>query len=340
MDFPISISVIMTTYNTEKRFLKEAVESILNQTFRDFEFLIIDDGTTNGSDAYLNEITDERVRIIRNASNVGITRSLNIGLREARGKYIARMDADDVSFPERFEKEFAYLEANPGTVVCGSKTGPLSAAGKAASVKKNKKAESIESYRVKLLFINPGPTHPSAMIRHEVLLENHILYDEELIHSQDYGLWEVLSRYGRIHVLDEALIYRRKHKDQVSSKRRDIQIKCDKITQKRLLTELLGEVTDEEVDLHYFCSTGYFKEAELTPEIKKWYDRLIEANRTKGIYDQKLLEGHIVNIKKMLIRHSYTPDMPFGKRFSLIFKHLSFGQGMRMVAGNIRRGAM
>ena len=116
----LPISVIMPTYNTELSILKEAVESILTQTVPDFEFIIIDDGSANGSDEYLNSLRDERIRIIRNPQNIGITKSLNIGLKEATGKYIARMDADDISMPTRFEKQYAYMESHPDVVMCGS----------------------------------------------------------------------------------------------------------------------------------------------------------------------------------------------------------------------------
>lgn len=87
----VTISVVMPTYNTDVPILREAVDSILAQTFRDFEFLIIDDCSTNESVEYLNTLTDPRIRIIRNETNMGITKSLNIGFREAKGKYIARM---------------------------------------------------------------------------------------------------------------------------------------------------------------------------------------------------------------------------------------------------------
>ena len=86
-----SISVVMPTYNTSVSFLKEAVDSILNQTFQDFEFIIIDDGSINDTPEYLRSLTDSRVRVIRNNENIGITKSLNIGFNKARGKYIARM---------------------------------------------------------------------------------------------------------------------------------------------------------------------------------------------------------------------------------------------------------
>ena len=109
MEYPVPISVVMATYNTPTPFLKTAVESVLNQTFTAFEFIIVDDASTNESVDYLKGLTDERVRIVRNSSNLGITKSLNIGLREARGKYIARMDADDISLPQRFEKQYLFF---------------------------------------------------------------------------------------------------------------------------------------------------------------------------------------------------------------------------------------
>ncbi|MCR4792383.1 MAG: glycosyltransferase [Lachnospiraceae bacterium] len=338
MDFPVSISVIMSTYNTEAAYLKIAVESIIGQTFRDFEFIIIDDGSDNGSDAYLREISDERVRIITNPENLGITKSLNIGIRDARGKYIARMDADDLSLPTRLEKEFAFMEANPDVVVCGAQEDFLTDEGVIENSKKHKGFSDMESYRVKMLFMNPGPIHPTAMIRHETLLVNHILYDEKLIHAQDYGMWETLSHFGRICALDEVLLYRRKAKKRISVTRRDLQIKCDKMTQKKMLSELLGEVTDEELDLHYRYSTGYYKGAGLTPEIEKWYDRLLAANETKRIYDRKKFKKGIIDTKKRLIRYSFTPEMQNKDKLSLIFEHLPFMEGVRMIFGNIKRG--
>ena len=118
----VKISVVMPVYNTAVPFLKDAVDSIVNQTCQDFEFLIIDDGSTGECAEYLAHLRDPRIRIIRNPKNIGITKSLNIGFREAKGKYIARMDSDDISFPARFERQYAFMEAHPDTIVCGTKT--------------------------------------------------------------------------------------------------------------------------------------------------------------------------------------------------------------------------
>ena len=337
MTFPISISVIMATYNTEIPMLKEAVDSILNQTFRDFEFLIIDDGTTNGSDAFLNAIRDERVRIIRNSENIGITKSLNVGLKQAKGKYIARMDADDISLPPRLEKEFAYMEAHPDVILCGTSVGILDEENNLSPLK-TFRPRDMEEYRIELLFINPGPSHPTAFFRHESLLEHHILYDEKLIYAQDYGMWETISHYGRIFTLEETLLYRRRHRNQITVARRETQIRCDKMTQRKILTALLGNVSDAEAELHYVHSTEYYPDAVITPEVSAWYDRLVQANKSRHIYNQKKLEKRISNLKKALIRKTLDRNKVSGAAgIRMIFRYLPFFEAIRMLAGNVKR---
>ena len=115
----IKISVVMSVYNTSETYLKEAIESILNQSLPDFEFIIINDASNRATSAILNQYTDERIVRIENQQNLGITASLNEGLEIARGRYIARMDADDVSFPERLSKQYQYMEKHPHIAVLG-----------------------------------------------------------------------------------------------------------------------------------------------------------------------------------------------------------------------------
>ena len=337
MDFEVSISVIMAQYNTDIPMLKEAVESILNQTFRDFEFIIVDDGSTDDSGSYLRSITDERVKIIWSPQNNGITKSLNIGLKAASGKYIARMDADDISLPTRFEKEFAFMEAHPDVIACGARIGMLDDTSKMIrEARKPKRPENMDEYHVRMLFINPGPIHPTAFFRHEKMIENGIAYDERLRYAQDYGMWEALSHYGRICTLDEILLYHRKHEKQITTSRRATQMQCDKMTQKKILTALLGQVTDEEVDLHYTHSTGYFPEAVITPEVSAWYDRLIRANRSKHIYNQRKLKKYIVKIKKNLIRRTIAHEDSAMGKMKTVFRYLPFFSAIRACLGILR----
>jgi len=112
-----AISVLMSAYNAEK-YISESIESILNQTFNDFEFIIINDGSTDNTEKIIKSYNDKRIKYI-SQENIGVSKSLNRGLKIATGKYIAKLDADDVSYPERLEEQFKFMENNPTYVVCG-----------------------------------------------------------------------------------------------------------------------------------------------------------------------------------------------------------------------------
>ena len=275
MDYFYKISVIMPTYNTEISMLKEAIDSILNQSFANFEFIIIDDGSTNGSDEYLHSLQDERIRIIRNTVNMGITKSLNIGLRAAKGKYIARMDADDISVPTRFEKQYAYMETHPDVVMCGSAVQRF---GMDTYVRKTKNMD-MDTYRIKTFFYYPGPPHPTMFIRNNIMKEFNILYDENLVYAQDYQLCADLGNKGRIYIIPQILLKQREHQSKISRSHHDVQIQCNIITQRKLLKGLLNNVTNEEVKLHYRYS--YEKSFRSILDFFKcvaWYMKLIRAN--------------------------------------------------------------
>lgn len=239
MDYSKKISVVMSTYNTPIPILKEAIESILNQTLRDFEFIIIDDGSTDDSREYLSNLSDPRIQLIRNSENIGLTRSLNIGLKAARGKYIARIDSDDISLPTRFEKQYDYMERHPNVIMCGSRVSYSGNRKGISSGKWRRKIENTDDYRIRLLLAHPGPYHPTFFMRHEMLEMYDITYDENLYYAQDYGLCTVLSRYGDVVVLDDVLVCYREHNMQVSSVHREEQIRYDKMVKKKLLAELL-----------------------------------------------------------------------------------------------------
>ena len=329
------ISVVMPVYNTEIPLLKDAVESILGQTFRDFEFLIVDDGAPEEVKEYLAGIADPRVRIIRNPGNIGITRSLNVGFGEAKGKYVARMDSDDISLPERFEKQLAFMEDNPDVIVCGALTVDYEKPSRKRPEKPGK-MEDFESYKVRMLFSNPGPRHPTAFFNRELLDKYHIRYDEELRFAQDYGMYMTVSQFSRVCILPEVLLVRRHPATQVTQTRREEQIACDKMTQRKLLSRLLGDVTDEELDRHYHCSMVQYKEEKIDPQISGWYDRLIEANKVKKLYDRRKLKKQVLKIKKRLVKQTLTEDMTKGEKLKTVFRYLPFGTAFRFLAGRLK----
>ena len=247
MDYPEKISVIMPTYNTDIQHLREAVESVLNQSFKDFELIVIDDGSTNETWDYLISLSDARIRLIRNKTNIGVTKSLNNGLQAARGQYIARMDADDICVPKRFEKQLSYMELHPETVMCGCAVQNI---GNANNIHRTT-IKDMDIYRIKTLFYYPGPLHPTMFIRHCVLDAHKIKYNDSLICAQDYALCADLGKLGNIEILPDVLLKRRIHPARISQKHYETQKQCSMKTQNKLLHELLNNITEEEAMLHY-----------------------------------------------------------------------------------------
>lgn len=201
----------MSVYDGE-RFLREAIESILNQTYRDFEFLIINDGSTDSSREIILSYKDPRIRLIDNEQNIGLTRSLNKGIKLANGKYIARMDADDFSMPERLEKEIAFLETRPDYAVVGTFLKVMNEKSQVIyTIEKPIEDAQIREFLQKDNCIG----HGSTLIRNICLFDVG-LYDESIEKSQDYDLWLRISEKYKIANIPECLYLWRSHEKNLS----------------------------------------------------------------------------------------------------------------------------
>ena len=333
----VNVSVVMPTYNTEVSILREAVNSILNQTFKDFEFIIIDDGSIDDSVAYLQSLQDKRIRLIRNPKNMGITKSLNIGLQAAQGKYIARMDSDDIALPTRLEEQFSFMEKHPGVFLVGSNVERFGAYSGITELN----IKDPELYRISALFLNPGPYHPTIFINHKLLLQYKISYDEELVHSQDYGLYVDISKHGRVCLIKKALLRYRIHDRQISVAHREKQIQCDKSVQRKLLLELLDNVADNELDLHYRYGTGYYPNTKLSDEMLEWYHRLIAANDQRSVYDKRKFRLYVYDsIIKRSIYHSFEPNMSCAAKITMFFRYMPFAAALKASLGMCARTAI
>jgi len=232
------ITVLMSAYNGEG-YLKETIESILNQTFTDFEFLIIDDGSTDKTANILKEYKnkDKRIKIVTNKKNLGLTRSLNKGLKFSKGEYIARMDGDDVSCFQRLKKQLGFIKKNKCSVV-GSWAALINQSGKI--VGHNRKPNSYFFIKWGLLFgSNPFP-HPSAFFKKEAILKVGG-YNKKFDFSQDLDLWSRLSKRYKIGILEEKLIKLRLHKKAVSQKFNEKQVKNKIKVSKKNVESLLGK---------------------------------------------------------------------------------------------------
>ncbi len=208
----------MSVYNGE-RFLKEAIESILHQTYKDFEFLIVNDCSNDLSRNIILSYNDPRIRLIDNGQNIGLTRSLNKGLMLARGKYIARMDADDISMPDRLEKEIAFMEANPDYAVVGTF---LKVINENSDVKYTIEKPIEYAQIIEFLKKDSCIAHGSAMMRKTCLFDVG-LYDESFEKAQDYDLWLRISERYKIYNISEYLYMWRIHDKNLSVKHRNEQ---------------------------------------------------------------------------------------------------------------------
>ncbi len=214
---PPRISVLMSVYNGEK-YLREAIDSILAQSFRDFEFIVIDDASTDSTAEILCSCanSDSRIRLLRNEQNLGLTRSLNRGLAIARGQYVARMDADDISLPARFERQVKRLEENARLLAAGAWARYEDSQGNI--VHEARPPASHALLRARLL-LNNTFVHSSMMIRRDAIADAGG-YNEKYRYAQDYDLWWRLSGRGEMSNLQEVLVRRREIPGNVSDLRR------------------------------------------------------------------------------------------------------------------------
>jgi glycosyltransferase involved in cell wall biosynthesis len=216
MNAPL-VSVVMPVYNAAP-YLKDAIESILVQTFADFELLIFNDHSSDSSLEIINSYNDARIKLISYPDNMGIVRSLNDGIKSAAGKYIARMDADDISKRERLEKQVSFLESNKDVGVCGTWYQTFGISEKLFGPRLSH--DEIVAY---FLLIGNPIGHPSVMIRKNVLTDNNLFYDPDFNICQDYNLWTELFDKTKFSILPEVLLKYRVHEQSVSVSKKDMQ---------------------------------------------------------------------------------------------------------------------
>jgi len=207
------ISVLLSCYNGA-RWLDEAINSVLSQTFGDFEFIIVDDGSTDNSPGIIKRFSEQDPRIVIIAkSNTGLADSLNVGIRQARGQWIARLDADDICEPFRLEKQLAKAGVDPGLVFIGSGLLVIDENGNAL---KTYRYPDRHALLVKNLYTARGfPPHSSAFYRTDVV-RSIGGYRPRMRRSQDWDLWLRLSEVGQLTAMGEPLVKIRKHSDQIS----------------------------------------------------------------------------------------------------------------------------
>ena len=287
------VSVLMSVYDTPTEYLEEAVNSILTQTYTSLEFIIINDNPGNDSiKEYLDEIAgkDERVRVFSNKDNIGLTKSLNIGLKHCTGKYIARMDSDDISMPNRLEKQVAYLEENTEVCLVGSSIKYFG--NKSSEYDGSKVFEIIDDedlYEVRSLIHHSGPPHPTFMFRKSFLDDKKIVYPEQIVNAQDYGIMvECLKNGGKIRRIKECLLMYREHEGQITAKRSDKQKYYQAMVSRDYL-KFRFPILDEEEIREVSLIWDYYAPGSMKV-LKNALEKIYIYNMEHGYFNQSILE--------------------------------------------------
>lgn len=292
----------MPVYNGA-RFVGDAIGSILSQSFTDFEFLILNDGSTDNSAEIMSSYNDPRIRLIDNEANIGLVASLNRGIEHASGIYIARMDADDVCLPDRLGSQAAFLDAHPEIGVCGTWYRSIGN----PPLPPSRLPCSPEEIRCSLLF-NAMMGHPTVMLRRHVLMSSGLRYQERDLQAEDYGLWVALSEFTLLANIDRILLEYRQHEQQVSCRRQESQSAGAGQIRRRLLASLGIEPSDHEFSIHQTLGSlhpgwcrqqGRANVTEFLQDADQWLTRIYSVNLTvkkyaPAVLSQVLLERWLI----------------------------------------------
>lgn len=280
------VSVILPAYNAEK-YIKEAVDSILGQTFMNFELIVINDCSKDSTEQILLSYTDPRLVYVKNEQNLGVAGTLNKGLSLAKGTYIARMDADDISLPERFRKQVSYLDAHPDVAVLGT---AVEIFGEGMSSQIRQFSQMPEQMKVDLFF-SCGLAHPSVMMRADVI-RTLGGYDKAFEGLEDYELWCRVSRDYQIAALPEVLFRYRIHPSQVTKNPTEKYRTRMRNLKKRQLEELGVETGGEMEEIFFrYCLGEQFANAEDIQKFCAFMAAVGKMNELAQCFDAELLRG-------------------------------------------------
>lgn len=297
------VTVLMPTYNVAP-WVAEAVQSVLNQTYRDFELLVVDDGSTDDTVACVKAIQDSRIRIAAFENNVGLADNLNRGFDLIHTELVARMDGDDIAEPDWLETGVHVLDAHPEVGICsfgfqffGSKTSLV------------RFPEYHEDSKAQMLF---GCTVIVPVLRRSVFVDNNLRYSTDTFPAEDYSLWAKAYRVAKIYNVQRTLFHYRTHPTQISTARRQAQIEKSNEVRLQMLEWLNPDFTEEEkryfLDCFVPCKIEQQKDID---SLKLFADQLINHN-TQGHYDTSALrrkfKNHIAYAVLDFAERTYFPE--------------------------------
>ena len=292
------VSFVICEHNTPVEYFNDAIKSVINQTYKNLEIIIVNDCSNIDLDSLGVINFDKRIRIYNNARNLGLAASRNVGISHANGKYIAIMDTDDICFPNRIEEQVKYLEKHKDVICAGSYVQLF---GKRNLIQKNK-IKNNEYYRCCLFFNNsPTITNPSVLIRKEALDIHRIKYDERLYSAEDYMMWIRLSDVGKVTIIKKTLLKYRIRDGQMSEIYRTDGLGDNGKTIRRYQLEKIGAInslTDEELGI---IESNYRSEKVLPISYFNILMKIKKTNLKSLYYNPKTFSKRIRQQWKMKI---------------------------------------
>jgi len=284
------VTVLMPVYNGED-FLKQAIESILAQTFIDFEFLIINDGSTDGTARVISKFSDSRIKAINNDENLRLIRTLNKGLDLSKGKYIVRMDADDLSHPDRIRNQVEFMESNPEVGVSGTWNSII-------GNRDSKMEYPVDDFNIRYMALYQCPfTHPTVILRTSMLRSARLYFDPKYLHAEDYEFWLRCADHCKFANIGERLLQYRSHDSSVSSANTRIQ-RDNSITVRHNFFKHHLNLDMSNTDLDLFRRLNYhhhdFTQSEIMA-LKEILEKIIVRNGESNYLAQDKLKLKIGN---------------------------------------------
>lgn len=317
----------MPVYNGAQ-FLREAIESILTQELTDFEFLIINDGSTDNSENIIRGYEDDRIRYFKNDENRGLVESLNRGIQLSQGKFIARMDADDISMPSRLFKQLHFMQQHPEVGAVGTWFKNLVN----ETVREGGRYQTSDTLiRLKHLY-QINICHGSAMISTATLKEHNISYRNEYVHAEDYDLFDRLGQVSRLANLPEVLYLVRVHPHRISKRHAEAQMLNSFKVRRSILARMGLETDMNRLDVYTkLMHQDYDALRHQGEAVRALLKDLYFANLAVGMFDRVIFNEHLHRtwlhfnlntVGKGTFNSGFFRSLPFSDHIRIDFKNL------------------
>jgi glycosyltransferase involved in cell wall biosynthesis len=290
METPL-ISIILPVYNREK-YIGESIESILNQTYENFELIIINDGSNDKTENIITKYNDSRIFYYKNENNRGIVFSRNKGISVAKGKYIAMFDSDDIALKKKFEIQIDYMEKKPEIAMTGTYVLHINAAGKLLKTKwkLNASSKSIPSIQIFRNYF----VQSSVVIRKDAIPNNSYSTGFDIV--EDSKMWFDVALYNKVVNIKQYLLKYRIHDGGISNQRNELHLQNSKKLYKYIFKHLNIDITENEINTHLLIKNKKkIEDIDDLKSIEKWLLKICNHNKIVKLFDQHSLKKVLFN---------------------------------------------